>query len=691
MSVAHINQEINMNDTEKTKDELISELNELRNLVAHLKNSEALLKKAEASLKDEAIQRRMLVEQSTDGIVVLTEDGKVYEANQKYADMLGYTLEEVHQLYLWDWDKNFSPETLLGMAKDVDESGDHFESRHTRKDGTVFDVEISTNGTICGGRKLIFCVCRDISERKRYEQQLRESKEQLSAFIDNFRGIAYQVHIDDIISFKPTLFRGAAKQITGYSNDEFFGKITWDELIHPDDIQNIYSLRNNFLHDRNYIAEIEYRILDKNKSVRWVRDVAQIIKIQNENVIHGTIFDITERKLAQETNEKLEESIRHSQKLEAIGNLAGGVAHDFNNILSIIMGYNDIALRELPSDSNTSDKLRQINSACIRARDIIRQLLTFSKKVGPKRQPVNIRYIIQETISFLKSTLPSNIQMDYTCSEDNLMVLADSTQMHQVIMNLCVNASQSMEQMGGVIKLSSEKVLLDIDSAAQFRDISQGTYIKVDVSDSGQGIAKDIIERIFEPYFTTRETGKGSGMGLAVVHGIIENHGGAITVTSEPGKGSCFTFVIPVLENTIPSLQSPRKITPCGVERVLFIDDEEDIVKIIQRILEEQGFRVTATTDPQEALDLFKINPSNFDIVITDMSMPHMTGDILFTNLKKIRPEIPVILCTGHSSKIDEQKAIDMGLSAYILKPLCRTEFIQTIRNVLDDKKRLTR
>lgn len=676
-----------MNDTEKTKIELIAELEKLRDQVSRLKNSEALLKKAEASLKDEAIQRRMLVEQSTDGIVVLTVNGKVYEANQKYADMLGYTLEEVHQLYLWDWDKNFSPETLKGMAKDVDETGDHFESKHTRKDGTVFDVEISTNGTLCGDRKLIFCVCRDISERKRYEQQLQESKEQLSAFIDNFRGIAYQVHTNSIISFKPFLFRGAAKQITGYSNDEFFSEITWDELIHPDDIQNIYSRRNNFLHDRNYIAEIEYRIINKDKSVRWVRDVAQIIEIQNKNVIHGTIFDITEQKLAQETNEKLEERIRHSQKLEAIGNLAGGVAHDFNNILSIIMGYNEIAFRELSPDSKTSDKLKQINSACIRARDIIRQLLTFSKKVGPKRQPVNIRYIIQETISFLSSTLPPNIQIEFTCSEDNLMVFADSTQMHQVIMNLCVNASQAMEQTGGVIKLSSEKVTLNIDSAAAFSDISQGTYVKVNISDSGQGISRDIIERIFEPYFTTRGTGKGSGMGLAVVHGIIENHGGAITVTSEPGKGSCFTFVIPIFENAVPCLQSPCKITPCGIETVLFIDDEADIVKITQSLLEEQGFRVIGTTNPQKALEIFKSKPEGFDIVITDMAMPYMTGDILFTNIKKIRPEIPVILCTGHSSQIDEQKATDMGLSAYILKPLCRNEFIETIRNVLDNKK----
>jgi PAS domain S-box-containing protein len=677
-----------MRDIEKTECDLIEELNELREQVSHLENSEALLKKAKASLKEEAIRRRMLVEQSTDGIVVLTVDGKVYEANQKFADMLRYTLEEAHQLYLWDWDKNHSKEALLKMAEVIDETGDHFISRHSRKDGTVFDVDISSNGTVCDGKKLIFCVCRDISERKRYEEQLRESKEQLSAFVDNFRGIAYQIGVnsDNIQSFKPLFFRGAVKQITGYSNNEFTEAHSWNDLIHPQDIQKVSLMRNNFLLDTNFVAEMEYRIICRDKSVRWVQDIAQIINIRNENVIHGTIFDITEKKTTEEANIKLEECIRQSQKLEAVGTLAGGIAHDFNNTLSIIMGYTDLALSEIPPDSNTSNKLFQVKIASMRARDTVKQLLTFSRKVGPKKFPVNIVSIIEEAVSFLHSTLPANIQIEFKSLEDSLMILADPTQINQVMTNLCINASQALETTGGVIKLTSEKILHKPDFTIPFKDIPDGMYVKVTVSDSGVGIPENIIGRIFEPYFTTRKTGKGSGMGLAVVHGIIGNHGGAITVVSEPQKGSSFTFIMPVFDKKIPFVKPPSTIIPSGVESILFVDDEEEIVKIMKLILEKQGFRVITSTDPRIALDIFKNSPKEFDIVVTDMTMPHLTGDRLFKNIKKIKPEIPVILCTGHSSLIDEQKALDMGFAAYFLKPLSRHEFIEKIRLVLDKK-----
>lgn len=676
-----------MEDTEKTKSELIDELRDLRLQVARLKDSEALLKKNEMSLKEEAVGRRMLVEQSYDGIVILTVDGKVYEANQKYADMLGYTLDEVHQLYLWDWDKNHSIEELLKMADVVNETGAHFETKHTRKDGSVFDVEISTNGTMCGNKKLIFCVCRDISERKKHEEQLRESKEQLSAFIDNFNGIAYQVNINDILQFKPMMFRGAIKQITGYLNEEFSDQFSWNDIIHPDDLQSVLTVRNNFLHDQSYTADIEYRILNKDDTIKWVCDVSQIIKIRNENLIHGTIFDITQRKSAEETNLKLEERIRCSQKLEAIGTLAGGVAHDFNNVLSIIMGYNDLARKDLPPDSKTFAKLKQIEIASIRARDIIRQLLTFSRKVGLKKQPFNIGFIIDETISFLHSTLPANIQIDYKQSNEELFVFADPTQMHQVFMNLCVNASQSMEKSGGTIKIVTEKVNFIDYAEIPFKDISAGAYIKVTVSDSGQGISQDIINRIFDPYFTTRETGKGSGMGLAVVHGIIGNHGGSINVSSEIGKGTSFTFIIPAHNRVKPVLQSAQNVHLRGVESILFVDDEEEIVTITKQMLEEHGFKVVSSTNPLAALEIFKSKPYKFDIVITDLAMPHMTGDVLLKNIKEIRPEIPVILCTGHNYQIDEKKAVEMNLAAFYLKPLNCAELVNTIRNSLDNNK----
>ena len=678
-----------MNDTGNTNQILIDELNYLRKKVSELKDSEAKLKKAEADLKEEAVMRRMLVEQSRDGIVILETSGKVYEANQHYADMLGYTLEETHKLYLWDWQKGFPREALLNMAATVDESGDHFEVQHTRKDGSVFDVEISTSGTICGGRKLILCICRDITERKRNEEQLRESKKLLSTFIDNFRGIAYQVPVSEIQTFKPQLFRGAVEPITGYSCDELTKFKTWNDIIHNDDIEQLQTVRKNFIAFPEYISDAEYRIVRKDGNIRWVKDNAQIVRIGEKDLIFGTIFDITERKTAEEEKIKLEEQVRHSQKLEAIGTLAGGVAHDFNNILGIILGYTDIALKELPAKSKTRDRLVQINKAGNRAKNIIQQLLTFSRKVGTKKQPVDIEPVIMEALIFLRSTLPSIIDIHHEIFINNHTVLADPTQIHQVIMNLCVNAAQAMENRGGMITVTASVEHLKKVSSEPFNNLPEGKYVLVSVSDNGPGINPDIIDRIFDPYFTTRETRRGSGMGLSVVYGIIKNHGGKISVINNPGQGVSFSFVLPVYVCKHKSVHKKSvTATPTGNESVLLVDDEEDITIIGKMMLEDQGFRVTTALSSLEALELVRKSPVSFDVIVTDMTMPNLTGDMLFGKIREICTDVPLILCTGHSENIDEEKALKTGFSAFLFKPFSRRELAGAVRNAIDNYKK---
>ena len=412
-----------MPDTPETPVDSAAELKHLRERIAQLEKSEALLKQAELALKEEAIRRKMLVDQSTDGIVIISTDGKVWEANQKYADMLGYTLEETQHLSIWDWEKSFPRETVLEMITTVDEKGDHFETRHTRKDGSEYDVEISTNGTIIGGQKLIFCVCRDITERKRNEEQLRESQELLSAFIDNFRGIAYQVTLQNLDNFTPELFRGAIEQITGCANSSLYNVAGWNTLVYKEDLPRLREIRHQLITTPSFIADAEYRIVHADGSLRWVRDIAQVVTMGKKHLVHGTIFDITMQKSAQEATVQLEEQIRHTQKIEAIGTLAGGVAHDFNNILGIIMGYTDLAISELQPDSTPYEKLQHVRKASLRAREIIRQLLTFSRKVGPKTQPLNISTIITETATFLRSTLPSSTTLITNLPHEKMMVL----------------------------------------------------------------------------------------------------------------------------------------------------------------------------------------------------------------------------------------------------------------------------
>lgn len=672
-----------MNDNEKTKSQLIDELNELRTIISDLKASETKLKETEAALREEAIRRRMLVEQSRDGIVILTEDGSVFEANQKYAEMLGYTIEETYKLHLWDWDALFSKEEMLQMTANIDEKGAFCETKHRRKDGSVYDVEISINGTICGDKKLILCVCRDITERKRNAEKLRESEERLSTFLNNFPAIAYQVPIHDIVAFKPDIFRGAVERITGIPAEEFINNKKWDELVHPDDIDRLHMVRKRFDTYTGYNSDIEYRIMRPNEEIRWVKDLAQVVHIGKENMIHGTIFDITERKLAEEEKLKLEEQVRHSQKLEAIGTLAGGIAHDFNNILSVIVGYTDLVLDEISYNNSSCLKLQAIKKAGDRAKDIVKQLLTFSRKAGPSKRPTDVVPIIKEALSFLRSTLPATIKITLDVDIADEFIMADPTQIHQVMMNLCVNSAQAMEARGGTIAVKAESIELNTELRDTFNKLPKGRYIKVSVEDTGPGISADIIDRIFDPYFTTREVGKGTGMGLSVVHGIVEEHGGAITVKSEPGCGALFSFVLPIIgiKGIVNSTVSEK--TPSGDETVLFLDDEDAIVQISKMILEQLGYTVLTAIDPFDALDIIRKEPDCCDLMITDMTMPGMTGDILFKEIKKIRKEIPVILCTGYNSHIDKESALELGFAGYLMKPINRFELACAIRSAL--------
>ncbi|HEX2955851.1 MAG TPA: PAS domain S-box protein [Chitinispirillaceae bacterium] len=655
----------------KKKSPLIDELNALRSENAVLKNAE--------------VRFRKLVEQSRDGIVILNDNGKVYDANQKFADMIGYTLEETCNLSVWDWDKTIEREKLKELAKEVDEKGHHFNTVHTRKDNTTYEVELSNSGTIVDGKKLIFCICRDISDRKRNEARLLESQELLSTFIDNFKGIAYQVAIEHSDTFAPRLFRGAIEEITGYAIEDFTTLEQWNTIIYHEDIAKVEHKRQMCLKLPESEAEMEYRITARNGKILWVKENTRIVKISNETLLHGTIFNITQQKKAEEEKFKLEEQIRHSQKLEAIGTLAGGVAHDFNNILCIIMGYADLILKMIPAEHKAYNHLTQIKKASIRARDIIQQLLTFSRKVEIKKEPIDVGPIITEALTFLRSTLPSSINIHQHIDINNTMILADPTQIHQVIMNLCVNAAQALQNREGTIEVTVTTSCASLNKIEACRDLPEGKYIKIDITDNGPGIPPEIAGRIFDPYFTTRGNSNGSGMGLAVVHGIVKNHDGCITMSSIPDRGTTFTLYLPVVNSRAESVESSTDTSFTGTESILLVDDEEDITAICKLLLEDHGFRVKTEVNPLNALNTFRSNPVVYDCIITDMTMPNMTGDTLFREIRKIRSDIPVILCTGHSDYINEEEAIAIGISAFVHKPLNINAFVDIIRTVIDN------
>lgn len=645
------------------------------------------LRSENAALKNAELRYRKLVEQSRDGIVILSDDCKVYDANQKFADMIGYTLEETAHLYVWDWDKTLLREDVLGLASDVDDRGHHFETIHTRKDGSTFIVELSNSGTIVDDKKLIFCICRDVSDRKQNEARLHESEELLSTFIDNFKGIAYQVSVEELDAFKPRLFRGAIEEITGYGKDDF-ATVNWNSIIHPDDIMQVKQKRKMCLEFPESESDMEYRFISRNGEIFWVKENARVVKIGNEQLLHGTIFNITQQKKAEEEKLKLEEQVRHSQKLEAIGTLAGGVAHDFNNILCIIMGYTDLVLKNMTAEDQSYCHLTHIQKASKRARDIIQQLLTFGRKVEIRKQPIDVGPVISETLTFLRSTLPSNISIRLNIDITDEMILADPTQIHQVIMNLCVNAAQAVQNQEGIIAVTVTSRNVDFKKFEVCRYLPECRYIKIDITDNGPGIPPEISDRIFDPYFTTRGNLNGSGMGLAVVHGIVKNHDGCIAMSSKPDQGTTFTIYLPVVNSRPESVANSTNTCSIGTESILFIDDEEDITVIGKLMLEERGFRVKTEVNPLDALNTFKKDPQGYDCIFTDMTMPKMTGDTLFKEIRKIRSDIPVVLCTGHSDYINEEEALAEGISAFIHKPINGNEISNIIRSVIDNNRK---
>ncbi|MBF0552545.1 MAG: response regulator, partial [Deltaproteobacteria bacterium] len=365
------------------------------------------------------------------------------------------------------------------------------------------------------------------------------------------------------------------------------------------------------------------------------------------------------------------------------GTLAGGIAHDFNNILGSIFGYTQLALDDAKAGIANPEFLEATYIAAKRARDLVRQILILSRQSKPEKKPTDLSLIIDEGTKLLRASLPADILIQTEISAEEAIVLGDPAQLHQVLINLGANAAHAMAESGGTLFISLIDFYLDPDSATGYIDLTPGHYVKLTVSDSGGGIDPGIIDRIFDPFFTTKDIGKGTGMGLAIVHGIIKSHGGAISVYSLPGRGSTFNILLPAVSSKPESTNDVEETIPPGTESVLLVDDEPGLADTCKRMLERLGYKVTAETSGVAALGAFMAHPDAFDLLITDMAMPHMTGDKLAREIMRQRPDIPVILCTGFSEAIDEEKARAMGCSGFLMKPIDITRLAKLIRQVL--------
>ena len=396
--------------------------------------------------------------------------------------------------------------------------------------------------------------------------------------------------------------------------------------------------------------------------------------------------DISERVLAEREKEKLEAQLRQAQKMEAIGTLAGGIAHDFNNILAAIMGYTELAMVNLARDNPVQADLEQVFKAGKRAKDLVQQILTFSRQSETEARSIQVHLIVKEVIRLLRASLPSTITILQKIDPQAGAVKADPTQIHQIVMNLCTNAYHALREKGGVLEIGLDSCRVETKPADLHPHLKEGDYVRLGISDTGHGMDEEVMERIFDPFFTTKERGEGTGMGLSVVHGIVTGCGGAIKVSSTPGEGSIFEVYLPRTYGQEQTAAEPARFSFQGSEHILLVDDEKSLVRMHEKLLERLGYKVTATTSSVKAMEIFRLNPAGFDLVVTDQTMPQITGLQLSEGIRKIRQDIPVILCTGFSESITPERIEASGVHEVLFKPFANRELTKLIRRVLDGR-----
>lgn len=503
---------------------------------------------AELALQKSAEQHRFILKTAMDGYWMVDSTGRFLEVNQTYCRMSGYSEQELLSMNIADVEAIETADQVLSHMKTLAEKGqDRFESRHRRKDGTIYDIEASVQYRADDGGWYI-CFIRDITEKKRIEAKLAQAL-----------------------------------------------------------------------------------------------------------------------------------------KMESIGNLAGGIAHDFNNILFPIVGLAEMLIYDLPAESPHRQYAKDIFKAGMRGGSLVKQILAFSRQSENKKVPVRFQNILQEVLKLIRSTIPTNIDINQDIQKECGMIMADPTQLHQIVMNLVTNAYHAMEGKDGRIDVQLKEVLLKGDAAFEI-SLKAGRYARLTVTDTGCGIPAKLMDKIFDPYFTTKEQGKGTGLGLALVFGIVKEHNGEIKVYSEPGEGTTFTVYLPLIQDAAEhTRRDSEEQLPRGNEHILIVDDESAIVTLEQLMLERLGYQVTACFGSIEALETFKATPDAFDLVLTDMSMPNMTGDRLAKAMIAIRPDIPIIICSGFSERINQDMPEAIGVRGFLMKPIVQSELVRAVRKVLDE------
>ncbi len=648
-------------------------------------------KLSEEALWNSTERFRKTFDSHLDAIFVLDTKtpANVLECNQAAIHIFGYTSDElignsIAKLHVDDSHMKLFRDQLYASIK-KDGCLKNFEFSMKRKNGIIFPSEhtVLEMENDSGNRIGWISIVRDLTEIQKTKSALVDSEHKFKILFEN-APLSYQ-SLDENGNFLEV--NQTWLNVLGYKKEEVLGK-NFGDFLHPDWQDHF---KTNFPRFKaiGEILGVEFEILKKDGAYILVSFHGKIGH-QPDGAFkqtHCVFRDITEQKRVEDEKNALTSQLQHSQKMEAIGTLAGGIAHDFNNVLSPIIGFAEILKEDLPEDGQEQKNSIEILRAALRAKDLVKQILAFSRKSDQELKPIKLQSILKEALVLLKASIPKTIDIQTDIDSDCGMVVSDSTQLHQIIMNLATNAYHAMQGSGGQLKLSLKQV--EIESRfSSFSDFLPGKYALLKVIDTGTGIKKDIIEKIFDPYFTTKTTGKGTGLGLSVVRGIVKSCHGDIRVFSEQGKGTEVHVYLPIMKKETRNL-SPDLSEPIlgGTERILLVDDEEMVITMEKQMLERLGYEVTAWSGSIEAFNAFKEKPHLFDLIISDMTMPNMTGVQLANKIKIIRPDIPVIICTGFSDQINEETSKKLGIQGYVMKPVIKREIAKTIREVLKESQ----
>ncbi|MGL1936754.1 MAG: response regulator [Fibrobacterales bacterium] len=669
---------------EKSKDQLITELKAANEKFQHssetiqLKNSELVAAHARIEANEILLNKTgeiakvggWSINLSSNSLTWTNEVYRIHEVERGYLP----TVEEAINFYDTE-----SKDIIQKAVSDAIERGESFDVELgiiTQKGNNVAVRAMGNVQTDANGDQLVVGVFQDITEAKKIENQLQKMNEQLQLAMKSANmGILEWDIISDTVTWSDEVL-----SIFGVTAEEFGG--TFDDfitLLTPEFREPVAQQTEAFIatSKQSDVLFLEYEIEKPDGQRAWVEAKAKLYRNENGAPLRfiGISSDVTERK-------KMENRLFTTEKMEAVGQLAGGVAHDFNNILGAIIGYSDLILSKSEPGSTIEKYSGQILKAGDRAKGLVSQILAFSRQIQEAKVALTLPPIIEETLVMLKASLPSSIEFKCHCDEDSYPVLADPVKIHEIVFNLCINAAYAMDNKGA-LEMSCTNREVSQEFEGRFGKIVPGQYSVIMVKDTGCGMTDEVLKSIFEPFFTTKEVGEGTGMGLSVVFGIVQSFEGNIIVTSTLGNGSIFEIYLPATEQSVVHDDETVGVVEGGNEHILLVDDEEILGEVFAEQLLDLGYRVTVFNESTKAFDAFKADPSAFDLIITDQTMPILTGLELSKKVQDIKRDVPVVLCTGYGKMIDEKSAIQSGIKGFLMKPFRNDELAEKIRNVL--------